>query len=138
MATDALEPDEEDLHDEHPSHVVSAIMWDEDNERKLNELNLDDFAVSVFETNQDKKQYTLFNIRREILKPFSDLRKPYRLPASWDVLTMLTGETPRTLRTGLIVSILVIRTLKRDKGGGGGVAGRLNSNIRKKSFGRRG
>ena len=33
---------------------------------------------------------------------------------------MLTGETLRTLRTGLIVSVLV-RTLKRnDKGGGGG------------------
>ena len=128
MATDALELDEEDIHDEHPSHVVSTIMRDEDNERKLNELNLDDFAVSLFETNQDKKRYTLFDIRREILKPFGELRKSYRLPASWDVLTMLTGETPRTLRTGLIVSVLIIRTLKRgDKGGA--VAVRLNSGI---------
>ena len=110
MATDALELDEEDIHDE-------------DNERKL-----DDFAVSLFETNQDKKRYTLFDIRGEILKPFGELRKPYRLPASWDVLTMLTGETPRTPRTGLIVSVLVIRTLKRgDKGGA--VAVRLNSGI---------
>lgn len=130
MATDALELDEEDIHDEHPSRVVLTIMRDEDNERKLNELNLDDFAVSLFETNQDKKRYTLFDIRREILKPFGDLRKSYRLPASWDVLTMLTGETPRTLRTGLIVSVLVIRAVKRsDKGGGGAVAVRLNSGI---------
>ena len=129
MATDALELDEEDIHDEHPSHVVLTIMRDEDSERKLNELNLDDFAVSLFETNQDKKRYTLFDIRREILKPFGDLRKSYRLPTSWDVLTMLTGETPRTLRTGLIVSVLVIRTVKRNDKGGGAVAVRLNSGI---------
>ena len=37
MATDALELDEEDIHDEHPSHVVSLIMQDEDNSRKLDE-----------------------------------------------------------------------------------------------------
>ena len=74
MATDALELHEEDIHDEQPSYVILAIMQDEDSEQKLNELNLDDFAVSLFETNQDKKWYALFDIRREILKPFSDLR----------------------------------------------------------------
>ena len=62
IATDALELDEEDIHDEHPSHVVLTIMRDEDNERKLNELNLDDFAVSSFGTNQDQKRSTLFDI----------------------------------------------------------------------------
>ena len=38
MATDALELDEEDIHDEHPSHVVSVIMQDDDNDKKLDEL----------------------------------------------------------------------------------------------------
>ncbi len=38
MATDALELDEEDIHDEHPSHVVTLIMRDPDNEKKLSEL----------------------------------------------------------------------------------------------------
>ena len=85
----------------------------------------------MFETNQDKKVYTLFDIRREILKSFGDLRKSYRLLASWDILTMLTGVTPRTLRTGLIISVLVIRTVKRgDKGSGRTVAVRLNSGIK--------
>ena len=74
MATNALELHKEDIHDEQPSYVVLAIMQDEDSEQKLNEPNLDDFAVSLFKTNQDKKQYALFNIHREILKLFSDLR----------------------------------------------------------------
>jgi len=130
MATDALEFDEEDIRDEHPSYVVLTIMRDEDNERKLNKPNLYDFVISLFKTNQDKRRYTLFDIRREILKSFDNLRKSYRLPASWDILTILTVETPRTLRTGLIVSFLVIKTIGRgDKGSGGAVAVWLNSGI---------
>ncbi|PSR77343.1 hypothetical protein PHLCEN_2v7944 [Hermanssonia centrifuga] len=109
MATDALELDEEDIHDEHPSHVVSLIMQDEDNEKKLDELNLDDFAVNMYETNQDKKRHTLIVIRSELLKPFGESRKPFQMPAAWDVMTALTGETSKTLRVGLIVSALVTR-----------------------------
>jgi transcription elongation factor SPT6 len=110
MATDALELDEEDTHDEHPSHVVSLIMQDPDNERKLNELNLDEFAVSMYEANEDRKRHTLNVIREELLKPFSEQRAPFPSLEPWDVLTMLSGETPRTLRMGLIVSVLAVRT----------------------------
>ncbi|TCD64537.1 Transcription elongation factor spt6 [Steccherinum ochraceum] len=109
MATDALELDEEDIHEEHPSYVVSLIMQDEDNDKKLDELNLDDFAVNMYESNQDKKRYTLNVIRGELLKPFGELRSVFLKPSSWDILTMLTGETPQTLRIGLIVSVLVER-----------------------------
>ncbi|KZT09507.1 transcription elongation factor SPT6 [Laetiporus sulphureus 93-53] len=109
MATDALELDEEDIHDEHPSLVVSLIMADENNERKLDELNLDDFAVNMYETNQDKKRHTLNVIRTELLKPFGELREKFSLPTPWEVAMMLTGETPRTLRAGLIVSVMVVR-----------------------------
>lgn len=123
MATDALELDEEDIHDEHPSQVVTLIMQDEENERKLDELNLDDFAVNMYETNQDKKRYTLNVIRSELLKPFGELRQRFHLPTAWEVLTMLTGETPRNLRVGLIVSVLVVRIKP------GFVAVRLDSGI---------
>ncbi|KAH9951462.1 transcription elongation factor Spt6 [Amylocystis lapponica] len=109
MATDALELDEEDIHDEHPSHVVSLIMHDDENDKKLDELNLDDFAVNMYETNQDKKRYTLNVIRTELLRPFGELRDNFPAPSEWDVLTMLSGETMRTLRVGLIVSVLVVR-----------------------------
>ncbi|KAI6132188.1 SH2 domain-containing protein [Pisolithus croceorrhizus] len=109
MATDALELDEEDVHGEHPSHVVSLIMDDNDNERKLNELNLDEFAVNMFEANEDRKHHTLNVIREELLKPFAEQRGPFPALQPWEVLTMLSGETPRTLRTGLIISVLIVR-----------------------------
>ena len=108
MATDALELDEEDVHDEHPSHVVSLIMQDEDNEKKLNELNLDEFAVNMFEANEDRKRHTLNVIRAELLRPFAEQRAAFPTLGDWDVLTMLSGETPRTLRAGLIISVQVI------------------------------
>lgn len=109
MATDALELDEEDTHDDHPSHVVTLIMRDMDNERKLSELNLDEFAISLYEANHDQKRHTLNVIRDELLKPFAEQREKFRLPTEWDILTMLSGETPHTLRVGLIVSVLVLR-----------------------------
>jgi transcription elongation factor SPT6 len=109
MATDALELDEEDVHDEHPSHVVSLIMQDDQNERKLSELNLDEFAISMFDANEDRKRHTLNVIREELLKPFAEHRNPFPVLGPWEVLTMLSGETQRTLRIGLIVSALVVR-----------------------------
>jgi len=83
-------------------------MQDEDNEKKLNELNLDEFAVNMFEA-EDRKWHTLNVIRAELLKPFSEQRAPFPTLGNWDVLTMLSGETLRTLRAGLIISVQVTR-----------------------------
>ncbi|KAF5373643.1 hypothetical protein D9758_000608 [Tetrapyrgos nigripes] len=109
MATDALELDEEDIHDEHPSHVVSLIMQDSDNDRKLSELNLDEFAVSLYSVNNELKRHTLNVIRDELLKPFAEQRATFPDVNSWDVLTMLTGESQKTLEVGLIISVYVYR-----------------------------
>lgn len=109
MAADALDLDEEDFHDEHPSYVVSQIMQSSDKVRRLDELNLDDFAVNMYETNQDLKRHTLNAIRAELLDPFADRRSEFRQQTAWDVLTMLTSETARTLRVGLIVSVMIMR-----------------------------
>lgn len=124
MATDALELDEEDIHGEHPSHVVSLIMQDADNVRKLDELNLDDFAVSLMESGGERKRLTLQLIREELINPFAEKRKPMPSPTPWEVLTMLSGETQRTLRVGLIVAVMVVRFPK-----GNIVAVRLDSGI---------
>lgn len=109
MATDALELDEEDVHDEHPSHVVTLIMNDPDNSKKLGELNLDDFAVNMYETNQDKKRWTLVLIRQELIEPFKELRKNFKEVEEWDIVTMLTGETRETLRKNLMLSVQATR-----------------------------
>ncbi|KAF8625819.1 hypothetical protein AX15_005199 [Amanita polypyramis BW_CC] len=113
MATDALELDEEDIHDEHPSHVVSLIMRDAENEKKLSELNLDEFAISLYEANNDQKRHTLNVIRDELVRPFTEQRDKFLLPNEWEVVTMLSGESPRTLRPGLIVSIQAMRVQKQ-------------------------
>ncbi|KAG6814391.1 hypothetical protein H0H92_010977 [Tricholoma furcatifolium] len=110
MATDALELDEEDVHDAHPSNVVTDLQKDADNGKKLSELNLDDFAISLYEANNEQKRHTLNLIREELMRPYTEVRDKFRLPTSWDVVTMLSGETQRTLRVGLIVSAQVTRT----------------------------
>ena len=140
MATDALELDEEDIHDEHPSQVVTLIMNDNDKERKLLELNLDEFAISLFEANDDRKRHTLNIIRDELIKPFVEKREKFTLPDDWSILTMLSGETPKTLQVGLILSALVFRvqkdfiTVRLDSGIEGAISvDNLVDNIRKPS-----
>jgi transcription elongation factor SPT6 len=140
MATDALELDEEDIHDEHPSQVVTLIMNDNDKERKLLELNLDEFAISLFEANDDRKRHTLNIIREELIKPFAEKREKFTLPDDWSILTMLSGETPKTLQVGLILSALVFRvqkdfiTVRLDSGIEGSISmDNLVDNIRKPS-----
>lgn len=123
MATDALELDEEDVHDEHPSHVVSVIMADPDNEKKLSELNLDEFAVSLYEANDDLKRHTLNVIRDELLRPFAEHREPYQNRLPMHILTMLSGETADSLEQNRQVSVLVQRI------GRGYVNVRLDSGI---------
>ncbi|KAF8212158.1 transcription elongation factor SPT6 [Mycena galopus ATCC 62051] len=110
MAMDALEFDEEDVQDKHPSWVVGGIMEDPENEKKLSELNLDEFAVSLYEANDDLKRHTLNVIRDELSRPYAEQREPYPPVNGWDVLTMLSGETPSSLRPGLIVTGVVFRT----------------------------
>ncbi|KAJ6496747.1 transcription elongation factor SPT6 [Mycena vitilis] len=109
MAMDALEYDEEDVQDKHPSWVVGLIMEDSENDKKLSELNLDEFAVSLYEANDDLKRHTLNVIRDELSRPFAEQRDPYQLLDGWDVLTMLSGETQRSLDVGLIITVVVLR-----------------------------
>lgn len=109
MATDALELDEEDIHDEHPSAVVQQIMTDKDGAKKLGDLNLDEFAISLFEASEDKKRHTLTAIRDEISKPYAELRDPIPALGAWEVLTTLSGESHKTLRSGLILAVMVQR-----------------------------
>jgi transcription elongation factor SPT6 len=109
MALDALEYDEEETHGKHPSWVVGLIMEDPENEKKLTELSLEEFAVSLYSKNGDLKRQTLNAIRDELMRPFSDQRKPYPGLEGWDVLTMLSGETRKSLADGLVVTVGVTR-----------------------------
>ncbi|KAJ7097816.1 transcription elongation factor SPT6 [Mycena belliarum] len=109
MAMDALEYDEEDVQERHPSWVVGLIMEDHENDKKLSELNLDEFAVSLYEANDDRKRHTLNVIRDELSHPFAEQRDGYPMLDGWDVLTMLSGETRKTLVGGFIVTVVITR-----------------------------
>lgn len=123
MAGDAEEMDEEDLEDlPHPSAIVAQLMADDP--QKLNELSLDDFAAALFETQQLQKRLTLYMIRDELQRPYSDPRQVYRIKAGEGAFTMLTGETRRSLEVHLVVPMVVTRIIKDER-----VVGRLDSGV---------
>ncbi len=109
MAAGALELDDEDVADQNASTVVTQLMQDQDNKKKLDDLSLDDFAINLQNTNNDLKRHTLDVIRDELLNPFGEQRPEMSLMGDWDILSMLTGETKRTLHPGRVITVTVGR-----------------------------
>ncbi|KZT53981.1 transcription elongation factor Spt6 [Calocera cornea HHB12733] len=109
MATDALDMDEEDFVNDHPSAPVAQLMQDDDAAKKLDDLSLDDFAISLLERLKDRKRYTLDMLKEELLNPYREKRSPFAVPNEWQVMTMLTGETRRTLYVGRPVQAVIYR-----------------------------
>ena len=111
MAVDALEVDEEDYSDDHPSAVVTMFMKADEKtrEKQLKALSLDDFAQNLLTTQREKKRMTLDLIHEELLHPFIDKRPQFVGPDAWEIMTMLTGETPKSLMRGLIIPVQVVR-----------------------------
>ncbi len=95
MAADALNKHEEDLEGEHPSLPCKELMEDADPEDKLNTLDLDNYALMLFERKGERKRATLHSCRTELIKPYDDLRDKQREPSPQEIMTMFTGETPR-------------------------------------------
>ncbi|KZO97710.1 hypothetical protein CALVIDRAFT_535812 [Calocera viscosa TUFC12733] len=109
MATDALDMEESDFINDHPSAVVAQLMQDDDAAKKLDDLSLDDFAINLLERMKDRKRYTLDVLKEELLNPYREKRAPFALPTDWQVMTMLTGETRRTLYVGRPVQAVIYR-----------------------------
>jgi transcription elongation factor SPT6 len=113
MALDASDKDEEDYADDHPSTIITIFMKEEksvkERERALDVLSLDDFAQLLLETQKEQKRMTLDLICKELIRPFGEIRQVFSPPDEWEILTMLTGETDKSLRLGLILSVQVLR-----------------------------
>ncbi|CAE6414499.1 unnamed protein product [Rhizoctonia solani] len=112
MALDALEMDDEDVVGKHPSVIVYDLMQKDDNVQKLEELSLDDFAQLLKDMSNEQKRHTLNMIREELLRPFGDQRELFVAPDEWKVMTMLSGETIKTLAPGRVISVSVLRIMK--------------------------
>ncbi|CCF53902.1 hypothetical protein NDA14_000064 [Ustilago hordei] len=129
MAADALNKHEEDLEGEHPSLPCKELMEDPDPEDKLNTLDLDNYAQMLYERKGERKRATLHSCRAELIKPYDDLREKQREPSPEEILTMFTGETPKTLAEGFVVSVEVLRVQEGNRQQEGHVRARLDSGI---------
>ncbi|ORX33718.1 transcription elongation factor SPT6, partial [Kockovaella imperatae] len=111
MCQDALDMDAEDVADQHKSEVVLKLMLDDDRARKLGELNLDDFAFNLQKQGEGNKRHTLGEIVSELISYRADRRPVFYVPTDWEVVTMLSGETERTVGPGIIVTATVRKAL---------------------------
>jgi transcription elongation factor SPT6 len=118
MAADALELDEEDvkaeIDEEGPGAVVRRLIKDEDQE-KVNDLILEEYAEQLEHNFNQRKRATLETIRAELQQPYEELRRPFALLHPDRIFTMLTGETRDTLRPGMIVPVSVRRVLNHQR-----------------------
>ena len=111
MCQDTLDLDAEDVADQHKSAVVLQLMQDDDRARKLGELNLDDFAFNLQNQGEGNKRHTLGEIVNELVSYRADRRPGFYVPSEWEVVTMLSGETERTIGRGIKVTATVRRAL---------------------------
>lgn len=111
MCQDALDLDAEDVADQHKSAVVVTLMNDEDRGKKLRDLNIDDFAFNLQRQGEGNKRHALGEIVSELVHWHADRRPPFYIPDDWQILTMLTGESSRTINRGLQVTATVRKAL---------------------------
>ncbi|KAK6336552.1 Transcription elongation factor spt6 [Orbilia brochopaga] len=117
MAADALELDEEDVavitnHGDDPGAVVRQLI-EQDDQDKVNELILEEYADELEKNFNQRKRATLETIRAELQVPFEELRNPFRRLQAEEIFTKLTGETAESLGPGMIVPVNIRRITDR-------------------------
>ncbi|ORY65465.1 SH2 domain-containing protein [Pseudomassariella vexata] len=116
MAADALELDEEDVKAETDENGAGAIvrkLFKEEEQEKVNELILEEYAEQLEGTYNQKKRATLETIRAELQAPYEELRRNYTPLNPEQIFTMFTAETKDSLDEGMILSVN-IRVVKDD------------------------
>ncbi|KAL8904347.1 MAG: hypothetical protein Q9207_003326 [Kuettlingeria erythrocarpa] len=110
MAADALELDEEDIEAETSEHGVGAIvrkLVKEDQQDKVEDLVLEEYAEQLERNFNQKKRATLETIAQEFQSPYEELRNNFTLLSSEEIFTMFTGETRDTLYEGMVVPVSI-------------------------------
>ncbi len=132
MAADALELDEEDVKAETDENGAGAIvrkLFKEDEQEKVNELILEEYAEQLERNYSQRKRATLETIRAELQAPYEELRRNFSALTPDQIFIMFTGETKDSLAEGMTVSVN-IRVVKDDFAIGKldcGVEGRIES-----------
>ncbi|KAH7419901.1 SH2 domain-containing protein [Cadophora sp. MPI-SDFR-AT-0126] len=116
MAADALELDEEDVKaevDEGGAGAIVRKLIKDDEQEKVNDLILEEYAEQLERNYNQRKRATLETIRAELQQPYEELRRNFSMLSDNEIFTMLTGETQDSLCEGMIVSVN-IRVAKED------------------------
>ncbi|KAK0635152.1 SH2 domain-containing protein [Bombardia bombarda] len=116
VAADALGLDEEDVKAETDENGAGAIvrkLFKEDEQEKVNELILEEYAEQLEREYQQRKRVTLETIRAELQVPYEELRKNFATLGTEQIFTMFTGETKESLCEGMIIPVNV-RAVKDD------------------------
>lgn len=116
MAADALELDEEDVKAETDENGPGAIvrkLFREDEQEKVNELVLEEYAEQLEQQYSQRKRATLETIRAELQAPYEELRRHFMTLNSEEIFTMFSGETKESLAEGMIIPVNV-RIVKDD------------------------
>jgi transcription elongation factor SPT6 len=107
MAADALELDEEDVKAEvdegGPGAIIRKLVKDDEQE-KVNDLILEEYAEQLERNYNQRKRATLETIRAELQQPYEELRRKFEHLSVDSIFTMLSGETRESLAEGMIVS----------------------------------
>lgn len=115
MAADALELDEEDIKaetDENGSGAIVRKLFREEQQDRVNDLILEEYAEQLEKNLNQRKRATLETIRAELQQPYEELRKQFVFLSTDDIFTMLTGETPESLTPGMVVPIAIKRVFE--------------------------
>ncbi|KAK3378580.1 SH2 domain-containing protein [Podospora didyma] len=116
VAADALGLDEEDVKAETDENGAGAIvrkLFKEEEQEKVNELILEEYAEQLEREYQQRKRATLETIRAELQVPYEELRKNFASLPPDQIFTMFTGEGRDSLCEGMIVPVNV-RVVKDD------------------------
>ena len=116
MAADALELDEEDVKAETDENGPGAIvrkLFKEEEQEKVNELILEEYAEQLVRNYNQRKRATLETIRAELQAPYEELRRKFVTPSPDVIFTMFTGETKESLAENMILPVYV-RVVKDD------------------------
>ncbi|KAI1160279.1 transcription elongation factor SPT6 [Nemania serpens] len=116
MAADALELDEEDVKAETDENGPGAIvrkLFRDDEQEKVNELILEEYAEQLEKNFNQRKRATLETIRAELQVPYEELRRPIVSLVPDQIFVMFTGETKESLAEGMNIPVNV-RVVKED------------------------
>ncbi|KAK3138392.1 hypothetical protein QOZ80_5AG0368330 [Eleusine coracana subsp. coracana] len=103
-----LQHDPNDMDDDDLEMAIEHVKGS----KKLRRLVMEEYIRSVQE--EFRKEYTLKDLKRELLGGFSDWRTTYTEPSPDEEFWMLSGETEDTISEGKIVQVTV-RNIQESK-----------------------